>query len=408
MDFNSKSFYKAGDKVVKNGIFYTALKPTQGVDPSNEKYWQAGDTLLGTIEQEPNDIPEYNSKTFYKAGEYVQKDNAVYKANRVTSAPPPHNSWTDVRDIVPEAEDIPLDAPAHDIKAIYKANTLVSKNQKLFRADSATQGTDPLTSNVWQTVSDINKATPSEEVVKAEIPCNVIVVNQHGFNGKDGKDGSTGPRGFKGDQGDKGDTGVQGFPGPKGPKGDQGNEGPKGSKGERGDKGEKGSPGRTEVTFGGVGKFVLDSNSATNSLIKHAKARFATLKNLVAGSNVTITDNGSTLTIASTGGTGGSDKMGNFYWATPSATTIPLISYATYAFTINELFSLATTSGSIVLSVKINGVAVTGLDSLTVNSTPQNVLATALNTVVVGDQITLVLTSNLSSVGLIFTMKATT
>lgn len=128
----------------------------------------------------------------------------------------------------------------------------------------------------------------------------------------------------------------------------------------------------------------------------------AAAEGIVKPDNTTITISAGVISAI-----GGNPKMGNFYWAVPSATTIILIPYSVYAFTINELYGLATTSGSIVITIKINGTAVTGLNTVTANSTPQNVPATSANSVNIGDQVSIVLTSNSSASGLIFTMKGT-
>lgn len=113
--------------------------------------------------------------------------------------------------------------------------------------------------------------------------------------------------------------------------------------------------------------------------------------------------------VANTGGGGvaGSTIMGTFYYATPTNTTIPLVSYAEYAFTINGLNNLVVSGGTITAEIQINGTPVTGLAALAVTGVAQNPTATAANVVNVGDQVTVVLSSNASSSGLQFTMRAT-
>ncbi len=98
---------------------------------------------------------------------------------------------------------------------------------------------------------------------------------------------------------------------------------------------------------------------------------------------------------------------GNFFASVPINATIIIVPYALYSFTINQLFALATSSGSIVLAVNINGVPVTGLSALTVNSTSQEPEATALNLVEIGDEVTVVLSSAIIPLDLRFSMGAT-
>lgn len=98
---------------------------------------------------------------------------------------------------------------------------------------------------------------------------------------------------------------------------------------------------------------------------------------------------------------------GSVFIAAPANTTIPLISYAEYGFTINEIDNLHTASGSITVGIQINGTDVTGLAGLAVTNTPQSPAATGANIVHIGDRVTLVLSSNSSAANLEFTMKAT-
>lgn len=100
-------------------------------------------------------------------------------------------------------------------------------------------------------------------------------------------------------------------------------------------------------------------------------------------------------------------KMGNFQWINPTDTSsdpIVLIPYAEYAFTISRLNALATSAGSAGLTISINGVPVTGLNALAVTTIAQNPIATALNTVSVGDRVTLALSGTLGAKNLIFSM----
>lgn len=89
------------------------------------------------------------------------------------------------------------------------------------------------------------------------------------FNGQDGATGPQGPKGDKGDTGAKGDKGDKGATGERGP---QGIQGPQGSKGDKGD----------NATINGVNTLTIQE-----------------------GENISITQSGSTMTISSTGGSGG-------------------------------------------------------------------------------------------------------
>ena len=80
---------------------------------------------------------------------------------------------------------------------------------------------------------------------------------------------------------------------------------------------------------------------------------------------------------------------------------------AQIARTINGLYGLRTTSGTATITVKINGTAVTGLSSISVTSTPQDVTASGANTVAAGDVVTFEYTAVSSPVDLRATLKAT-
>lgn len=95
------------------------------------------------------------------------------------------------------------------------------------------------------------------------------------FNGQDGATGPQGPKGDKGDTGAKGDKGDKGATGERGP---QGIQGPQGSKGDKGD----------NATINGVNTLTIQE-----------------------GENISITQSGSTMTISSTGGSGGTSDYTN-------------------------------------------------------------------------------------------------
>jgi hypothetical protein len=87
--------------------------------------------------------------------------------------------------------------------------------------------------------------------------------------------------------------------------------------------------------------------------------------------------------------------------------TYDLDTYAAFPYTINEVYQIQTSSGTVTAAVKINTTAVTGLGSISVSSTPQNVAATGANSVKVGDQVQLVLSSNSGATNINLTLAAT-
>jgi len=92
---------------------------------------------------------------------------------------------------------------------------------------------------------------------------------------------------------------------------------------------------------------------------------------------------------------------------TPADGTITLTAKAAFAFTINQIRGLKTSSGTLTLKVQIGGVDVTSLTGLSVTTTPQDVTATGANSVAAGDRITIVISSSSSPANLEFTLKAT-
>ena len=90
-----------------------------------------------------------------------------------------------------------------------------------------------------------------------------------------------------------------------------------------------------------------------------------------------------------------------------SDTDYSIIVYATFPMTINGIRQVGLASGSATLNVKINTTSVTGLGSISVTSTPQDVSATAANTVAVGDAIVFTFTSGSSPVDLTSVIEVT-
>lgn len=91
----------------------------------------------------------------------------------------------------------------------------------------------------------------------------------------------------------------------------------------------------------------------------------------------------------------------------PANGTIVLSAKAAFGFTINELRGLGTSAGTLSVSVQINGTNVTGLTSISVTTTAQDVSATGANVVAVGDRVTLIIASVSGAAGLEFTLRGT-
>lgn len=95
------------------------------------------------------------------------------------------------------------------------------------------------------------------------------------------------------------------------------------------------------------------------------------------------------------------------YIQTPANGTFTLTAKAVIAGTINAIKGLKTSAGTCTVTIKINGTAVTGINGLSVTSSTQDANATAANTFVAGDRITLVVASVSSAADLEFTLSAT-
>lgn len=91
---------------------------------------------------------------------------------------------------------------------------------------------------------------------------------------------------------------------------------------------------------------------------------------------------------------------------TPSNKTFSLMFNATTGGTVDSLYyQLA--SGTCTLDIKINGVVVTGLGSLAANTTKKTANATALNTYVAGDEISLTMSAVSAAADLKLTLQTT-
>ena len=89
------------------------------------------------------------------------------------------------------------------------------------------------------------------------------------------------------------------------------------------------------------------------------------------------------------------------FYEAPIVKTYVLETSAPAAFYVNNL-KAKTLSGTLTLTVKIAGVSVTGLTSLSITSTKTTFTATALNHVTVGDSLSIVVTAISAPVDLSF------
>lgn len=90
----------------------------------------------------------------------------------------------------------------------------------------------------------------------------------------------------------------------------------------------------------------------------------------------------------------------------PTAKTYILDQSAAYAYTINTLI-IQTSAGTATVAVKIGGTSVTGISAVSVSSTPATGTASGANSVSIGNQITMVVTSPSSAADMSFTLKYT-
>lgn len=108
---------------------------------------------------------------------------------------------------------------------------------------------------------------------------------------------------------------------------------------------------------------------------------------------------------SSSGGGGGTTSTDfNALINTPIDTTYILILSSKITRTITGL-SIKLGTGSLTASFKINGTSITGLNALSVTTSLQNFTGTALNTMAVSDQLTLVVSSSSTPQYLNFTFE---
>ncbi len=90
----------------------------------------------------------------------------------------------------------------------------------------------------------------------------------------------------------------------------------------------------------------------------------------------------------------------------PANYTYVIDQSAAYAYTINTL-TAQTSSGTIQCLLAIGGTTVTGISALSISSSPATATASALNSVSIGNRVTMVCSSNSSGADLSFTTKVT-
>lgn len=259
--------------------------------------------------------------------------------------------------------------------------------------------------------------------------------------------GAPGPTGPKGDKGDTGPTGPQGPAGPKGDTGTQGNQGDQGPTGPKGDTGAQGPAGTTDHsalanltnddhtqyfnTTRGDNRYytqvALDAGQLDNRY--YTEAETATL---LAGKSNTghthvvanITDFAAASTASANTAIAAAsiDALSDVSIGTPASgqvlthngtqwinsaptfaiqmglsvgenSELTICEYAVSPFVVQKAY-FKTTAGTITANIKKNGTSITGLGALSLTTTQGNATATALNTVAVGNKLTVALTSN--------------
>ncbi len=90
----------------------------------------------------------------------------------------------------------------------------------------------------------------------------------------------------------------------------------------------------------------------------------------------------------------------------PKDRTYTLILKATKSYTVNSI-TTKLASGTLTAAVKIDGVDVTGLSSISVTSTELDSVATGANSISVGNTLTIVVSSSATPVDMLFTLNLT-
>lgn len=145
-----------------------------------------------------------------------------------------------------------------------------------------------------------------------------------------------------------------------------------------------------------VGKFIIQKVETLPTFTEDDTGRIVYNEddsNLYYGDETQWTEVGS-------GGGGGPGPVGpitdsfRMYISGPNSVTITLDQKAPYDYTIDELTAIVST-GSLNLTVQINGVPVTGINNVAINTIESTNAASSGNDVLEGDTITLII-SNVS------------
>lgn len=320
-EYSPKKVYNKDDLVTDNGVVFVCLKTVLGGGTSNKEYFKelSQVAFLESPKKElPKDKPvEYSSRVVYNKGDLVSFKDDVYESLRTTigNSPESLEYWSPLGIVIKEPlnkSESKVTPEEYSPKKVYNAGSIVSYNGSDYRCLSGCLGQSPENKQYW-TLSKMGSVNipivrdSSNDLLEGDT--RFVIIKEHGYNGQDGKEGPRGPKGDIGPKGDKGDTGKDGLKGDKGDTGLKGDKGDTGDRGPKGPKGDKGEPGQVETKYvfgGSSGRFNLNSTGVGNSLIKTAKPSGAALKGLVAGSNITLTAGTDSITIASTGGGGGS------------------------------------------------------------------------------------------------------
>lgn len=219
------------------------------------------------------------------------------------------------------------------------------------------------------------------------------------LGGDSSNPGPEGPQGIQGIQGIQGDAGPQGI------QGDTGLQGPKGDQGIQGIQGPPGPGDMEKSTYDTTNNGVVDNSEKVNNLtVETAVPSGAVFTDTTyAIGNGGLTELNFTTAIKNSYDAGVASVNAQKTIAIPVTTTtgdndtLVVLEYAPFPFTIDTA-RFSTESGTISYDVRINGISVTGMNSLSLTSTQGNATASGANTVTIGDKITIVRTSNTTAV----------
>lgn len=272
-------------------------------------------------------MKKYNSQDLIGKGELVLHNGKVYQALRTVKGRVPSDDklnyvlYTEsVGSIATSKGTETFDAPAHNSKKLYKTGELCKVGDLCYRARMGNQGKTPADNpRYWEIMWESDKPITLPKDDRPDVPIllpkdqepvkkpavTVLVIEEHGHDGKDGES-------IKGDPGAPGKDGQDGSDGEDGIGLDFRWEGTSlGVKREDEEEYQfvdlKGPATEIKpVSIGGSSnKFKLSAATATGStLISSAKPSAAELKTLIAGTNVTFDVTGQSITINASGGGG--------------------------------------------------------------------------------------------------------